>query len=34
VTGILADCTEDEFKELVEEVKPVAQKLVDSLEPK
>jgi hypothetical protein len=27
-----ADCTKDKFKELVEEVKPVAQKLVDSLE--
>jgi hypothetical protein len=26
------DCTEDKFKELVEEVKPVAQKLIDSLE--
>jgi hypothetical protein len=26
-----AHCTEDQFKELVEEVKPVAQKLVDSL---
>jgi hypothetical protein len=31
-TRMSADCTEDKFKELVEEVKPVAQKLVDSLE--
>jgi hypothetical protein len=31
-TGMSADCTKDKFKELVEEVKPVAQKLVDSLE--
>jgi hypothetical protein len=30
--GMSADCTEDKLKELVEEVKPVAQKLVDSLE--
>jgi hypothetical protein len=29
--GMSAHCTEDQFKELVEEVKPVAQKLVDSL---
>jgi hypothetical protein len=27
-----ADCTEDKFKKLVEEVKPVAQKLIGSLE--
>jgi hypothetical protein len=27
-----ADCTEDKFKEIVEEVKSVAQKLVDSLD--
>jgi hypothetical protein len=26
------DCTEDKFRELVEEMKPVAQKLVDSLD--
>jgi hypothetical protein len=31
-TEMSADCTEDKFKELVEEVKPVAQKLVESLE--
>jgi hypothetical protein len=30
--GMSIDCTDDKFKELVEEVKPVAQKLVDSLE--
>jgi hypothetical protein len=28
VTGMSDDCTEDKFKELVEKVKPVAQKLV------
>jgi hypothetical protein len=33
-TGMSVDCTEDKFKELVEEVKPVAQKLVESLEQK
>jgi hypothetical protein len=32
VSGMSADCTEDEFKELIEEVMPVAQKLVDSLD--
>jgi hypothetical protein len=32
VSGMSADSTEDKFKELVEEVKPVAQKLIDSLE--
>jgi hypothetical protein len=31
-TGMSADCTEDKFKEVVEEVKPVVQKLADSLE--
>jgi hypothetical protein len=31
-SGMSADCTEDKFRELVEEVKPVAQKLVDSLD--
>jgi hypothetical protein len=27
-----ADCSKDKFREFAEEVKPVAQKLVDSLE--
>jgi hypothetical protein len=31
-TRMSADCTEDKFKEIVEEVKSVAQKLVDSLD--
>jgi hypothetical protein len=30
--GMSADCSEDKFKELVEEVKSVAQKLFDSLD--
>jgi hypothetical protein len=32
VSGMPADCTEDKFKEHVEEVKLVALKLVDSLD--
>jgi hypothetical protein len=31
-TGMAADCSKDKFREFAEEVKPVAQKLVDSLE--
>jgi hypothetical protein len=31
-SGMSTDCTEDKFRELVEEVKPVAQKLAGSLD--
>jgi hypothetical protein len=30
--GVAADCSEEKFSEFVEEAKPMAQKLVDSLE--
>jgi hypothetical protein len=31
-SGMFTKCMEDKFRELVEEVKPVAQRLVDSLD--
>jgi BarA-like signal transduction histidine kinase len=32
VDGMSTDCSEEKFLEYVEDVKPVAQKLIDSLE--